>query len=83
MTEKEAIRLLLYETRMSQAELAAAAGYKSQSNITGFLNNTKRGMRVDSFLAMIHAMGYKMTITSKETGASVEIDGIPEGGARG
>ena len=45
-----------------QPELARRSGFKSQSNITGLLNNNKNGIRMDNFFRMVSAMGFEIII---------------------
>ena len=76
LTEKELIRLLLYQNRMSQEQLAEVAGYKGQTSIAGLLNNERKGMRMDIFLHLIHVMGYKMVVTNKDRSITLVVDGV-------
>jgi transcriptional regulator with XRE-family HTH domain len=49
----------------SQSELAKEAGYKSQSNITGLLNNNKNGIRMDNVVRLLTAMGCEIIVRDK------------------
>lgn len=62
MNEKEVVKDIMKMRGWSQSQLAKEAGYKSQSNITGLLNNSQSGMRVDNLLRMVNAMGCKIII---------------------
>lgn len=65
MNEKEIVKEIMKMRGWSQSQLAKEAGYKSQSNITGLLNNSQSGMRVDNLLRMVDAMGCKIIIRDK------------------
>lgn len=65
MNEKEIVKEIMKIRGWSQSQLAKEAGYKSQSNITGLLNNSQSGMRVDNLLRMVDAMGCKIIIRDK------------------
>ena len=65
MTDKELIRELLKLRGWSQADLAHEAGFPSQSNIAGLLNNNKSGMRFDNLYRLIHAMGCEIVVKDK------------------
>lgn len=66
MTEKKAIREVMYEKRVTQTELATKAGFKSQSNIAGLLNNNKNGIRIDNLIRVFDAMGCDIVIRDRE-----------------
>jgi DNA-binding Xre family transcriptional regulator len=65
MTEKEIVREVMALRKWSQSELAAEAGFKSQSNITGLLNNNKNGIRIDNLVKMLNAMGCEVVVRDK------------------
>ena len=65
MTEKDVVRKVMAMRGWSQPKLAAEAGFKSQSNITGLLNNNKNGIRVDNLFRMLDAMGCEIVIRDK------------------
>jgi predicted XRE-type DNA-binding protein len=48
-----------------QPKLAKEAGFKSQSNITGLLNNNKNGIRIDNLVKMLSAMGCEIVVRDK------------------
>lgn len=76
MTEQEIIKTILMMQKVSQEELAHLVGYKSQTNIAGLLNNSKRGMRVDKLVQLLDALGYELVIREEEpeTGMEFTID---------
>jgi DNA-binding Xre family transcriptional regulator len=78
MTEKEVVRQVMSLRRWSQPKLAKEAGFKSQSNITGLLNNNKNGIRIDNLVRMLTAMGCEVVVRDK-MGSKQEwtIDMIP------
>ena len=65
MTEKQVIREVLNLRGWSQQRLAEEAGFKSQSNIAGLLNNNAKGMRVDNFFKLLDAMGCEIVVRDK------------------
>ena len=65
MTEKDVVRELMVMRGWSQAKLAAEAGFKSQSNITGLLNNNQNGIRIDNLFKMLDAMGCEIVVRDK------------------
>ena len=65
MTEKDVVRELMALRGWSQAKLAAEAGFKSQSNITGLLNNNQNGIRIDNLFRMLDAMGCEIVVRDK------------------
>lgn len=65
MTEKDVVRELMAMRGWSQAKLAAEAGFKSQSNITGLLNNNQNGIRIDNLFRMLDAMGCEIVVRDK------------------
>lgn len=65
MTEKDVVRELMALRGWSQAKLAYEAGFKSQSNITGLLNNNQNGIRIDNLFRMLDAMGCEIVVRDK------------------
>ena len=65
MNEKEIVREVMGIRKWSQADLAREAGFKSQSNITGLLNNNKNGIRIDNLVRMLNAMGCEIVVRDK------------------
>lgn len=65
MTEKEVVREVMKIRGWSQPQLATEAGFKSQSNITGLLNNNKNGIRIDNLHKMLKAMGCEIVVRDK------------------
>lgn len=65
MTEKDVVREIMKLRGWSQATLAQEAGFQSQSNITGLLNNNKNGIRFDNLYRILHAMGCEIIIRDK------------------
>ena len=65
MTEKDVIREIMQIRGWKQPQLAKEAGFKSQSNITGLLNNNKNGIRVDNLFRMLSAMGCELVVRDK------------------
>lgn len=65
MNEKEIVKEVMAMRGWSQSMLAKEAGFKSQSNITGLLNNNKNGIRIDNLAKMLNAMGCEIVIRDK------------------
>ena len=66
MDEKEVVREVMAMRGWSQSKLAeeVGGGWK-QTNITGLLNNTKNGMRVDNLMKILNAMGCEVIVRDK------------------
>ena len=62
MTEKDVVRQVMEVRGWKQPELAKKAGFASQSNITGFLNNNTNGIRFDNLFKMLNAMGCEIVV---------------------
>ena len=65
MTEKDVVRKVMRLRGWSQPMLAKEAGFKSQSNITGLLNNNQNGIRMDNLFKMLSAMGCEIIVKDK------------------
>ncbi len=65
MTEKDVVRKVMAIRDWNQPKLAEEAGFKSQSNITGLLNNNKNGIRIDNLFKMLNAMGCEIVVRDK------------------
>ena len=65
MTEKDVVRKGMTMRGWSQPKLAVESGFKSQSNITGLLNNNKNGIRMDNLFRMLDAMGFEIVVRDK------------------
>lgn len=63
MTPSEIVYRLLKETNTTQGELASALGYKSPATISNRLN--RDGMTARTFLEMVDALGYELTVRPK------------------
>ena len=62
MTEKDVVRKVMDFRGWKQPKLAEKAGFASQSNITGFLNNNTNGIRFDNLFKMLNAMGCEIIV---------------------
>lgn len=62
MNEKEILTAAMKTLGWTQTQLAEAAGYKTQSGVSGRL--TGSSMRVDTFVKMLSAMGYEVVVKS-------------------
>ena len=62
MTEKDVVREVMELRGWKQPQLAKKSGFKSQSNITGLLNNNKNGIRMDNLFKMLNAMGCEIVV---------------------
>lgn len=66
MNEKEVIKEIMAMRGWSQSKLAeeVGGGWK-QTNVTGLLNNTKNGMRIDNLMKMLCALGCDVIVRDK------------------
>ena len=62
MNEKDIIRAAMEVCGWNQETLAKNAGYTTQSSISSRLNG--KSMRVDTFVKLLAAMGYEVTVRS-------------------
>ena len=62
MKEKEIVREVMTQSGFTQVELQKALGLKSQSSISTYLKGDS--MKVDTFVKMLTAMGYKVVVTN-------------------
>lgn len=61
MKSNEVVRAAMESGGITQAELAAKVGYKTQSGIGNALSR-ENGMRMDVFVKMMNAMGYDVVV---------------------
>lgn len=61
MKSNEAVRAVMSTDGITQANLAAKLGYKTQSGVGNALGR-ENGMRVDVFVKMMNAMGYDVVV---------------------
>ena len=64
MKEKEIVREVMTKSGFTQVDLQKALGLKSQSSISTYLKGDS--MKVDTFVKMLTAMGYKVVVTNGE-----------------
>ncbi len=64
MNEKEIIKIIIMEIGWTQELLAKNMGFSTQSAVGNRLRD-KNGMRVDSLVRMLDAMGFELIIRSK------------------
>ena len=62
MNEKDIITAAMKSCGWTQSELAKKAGYKTQSAISNRING--KSLRVDTFVKLLAAMGYKVVVLS-------------------
>ena len=62
MNEKNVIREAMKSCGWTQEVLAKKAGYSAQSSLSSRLNG--KSMRVDTFVKLLSAMGYKLVVCS-------------------
>lgn len=68
MTAKDIVKEIMVSKGLSQSRLAELAGFKSQSNVTGYLNRGS-SMRVDNLIQMLSAMDCRLIVQDEVTGA--------------
>ena len=61
MKSNDVVRAVMSADGISQANLAAKLGYKTQSGVGNALAR-ENGMRVDIFVKMMNAMGYDVVV---------------------
>ena len=61
MKSNDAVRSVMSTDGITQANLAAKLGYKTQSGVGNALSR-ENGMRVDVFVKMMNAMGYDVVV---------------------
>lgn len=61
MNMNQILRAAMHERGMTQTRLAEACGLRSQSAICNALQR-QHGMRIDTLLTMLDAMGYEIVI---------------------
>lgn len=61
MKSNEVVRTVMTADGITQANLAAKLGYKTQSGVGNALSR-ENGMRVDVFVKMMNAMGYDVVV---------------------
>ena len=61
MKSNEVVRSVMTADGITQANLAAKLGYKTQSGVGNALSR-ENGMRVDVFVKMMNAMGYDVVV---------------------
>lgn len=61
MKSNEVVRAVMTTDGITQANLAAKLGYKTQSGVGNALSR-ENGMRVDVFVKMMNAMGYDVVV---------------------
>ena len=68
MTAKDIVKEIMVSKGLSQSRLAELAGFKSQSNVTGYLNRGS-SMRVDNLIQMLSAMDCRLIVQDEATGS--------------
>lgn len=61
MKSNDVVRSVMSADGITQANLAAKLGYKTQSGVGNALSR-ENGMRVDVFVKMMNAMGYDVVV---------------------
>ena len=64
MIAKDIVKEIMGLRKWSQAKLAAEAGYKRQSNVTGILNRYD-SLNVSNLVKMVEAMGCEVIVRDK------------------
>lgn len=67
MTASEIIKLIMTRKGISQSKMATLIGVKSQSNITGMLNNRSTSMKLANVEKLVKPLGYKIVIVPDDT----------------
>lgn len=64
----DAIKGIMKAKDVSQAELAAMLGYRSQSGVAEMLNRPESGTSTDKLIAICNLLGYEVVLQPKKTG---------------
>lgn len=72
MKEKDVVRAAMNKSGVTQVELQKALNLKSQSSISTYLKSDS--MKVDTFVKMLSAMGYKVIVTNGENEWTVDTE---------
>jgi len=65
MNERQVLREVMSLRDWSQQKLADEVGLKRQSNISNMLNNSTKGIRVDSLVKLLDVMGCEIVVRDK------------------
>ena len=71
-TAKEAIVEIMHSVGVSQQKLAEKIGLKKQQSFYNILN-AKNGMRLDSFIKILDALGYEVIIRNRVNDEETQI----------
>lgn len=71
-TAKDAIVEIMKTVGVSQQKMADKIGVKKQQGVFNMLN-AKNGMRIDSFIKMLDALGYDVLIRNRVNEEEVQI----------
>ncbi len=71
MNDKDIVRAVMSEEKITQKELAKALGLVGQQSIGNMLSR-QNSMRLDNFVKMLDAMGYQVVV-KKKLGESEEM----------
>lgn len=66
MNDKEIIRAVMKKKQLSQDDLAGKIPGWKQTNVSGLLNNRKRGVRIDNLYKVFSAMGCEIVIRDQD-----------------
>ena len=72
MNSKDFIKWAMRVKSVTQQELANKLGYSGQQGISALVNNNK-SMTVDTFVALLTALGYELTAIDKENRTTTQI----------
>jgi transcriptional regulator with XRE-family HTH domain len=71
MNQEDIIRAAMKKKGITQTALANAVGLKGQSSVADVMRR-KTGMNLSTFIRLINAMGYNVSITDPANGNAVE-----------
>ena len=63
-----ALKAIMKKKDVSQAELAAMLGYRSQSGVAEMLNREDTATNTDKLIAICDLLGYEVVLQPKKTG---------------
>ena len=65
MNEKKIIKEAMKSIGWNMQQLADASGFNSAQAISNRVNSGTKGMRLDTFVKLLNAMGYEVEVRSK------------------
>ena len=74
MKLNDIIKVKIKEKKTTQAELAEKAGFRSQANIAGLLNNSRKGMRIDNAVLLLDILDCDIIVRDRDDGNEWKVE---------